>query len=151
MMRRCIEALYMPTRRYIGFGDGVTSEMHQIYGSWWAEAVKNLRELMSSDWGPDHVLSKMWSNYFDSLLSHELYETEEDFTSILRFDIQTCNLWWSGSTITSLAPDILTGLTKIHHKALEDRLRAIAAPSYFPRPYARPPFQPSRAPATGPS
>ena len=119
--------------------------------SLWAEAVKNLRELMSSDWGPDHVLSKMWSNYFDSLLSHELYETEEDFTSILRFDIQTRNLWWSGSTITSLAPDILTGLTKIHHKALEDRLRAIAAPSYFPCPYARPPFQPSRAPAAGPS
>jgi len=109
--------------------DFIDSES-KLTRSLWAEAVKNLRELMSSDWGAGHVLHKMWGNYFDSLLSHELYETEDDFASILRFDIQTRNLWWSGSTTTSLAPDVLTGLTMIHHQALEDRLRAIIMPPY---------------------
>lgn len=55
----------------------------------WAEAfVRNLFELFNSGWGASHPLTLIWTDYFNTLLSHRLFtSSEQDFRSILRFDI----------------------------------------------------------------
>lgn len=112
--------------------DLITSET-RLTRSLWAEAAKNLIELLSSQWGSSHELTIMWKSYFDSLLAHKLFRSETDFASILKFDIKTRSLWWTGSELFKLAPDIMEDLATIHHDELELRLRNIASAAH-PQP-----------------
>ncbi len=106
--------------------DLVTSET-RLTRSLWAEAVKNLLELLALHWGSNHELTLMWKSYFDTLLAHKLFRSENDFSSILKFDIKSRNLWWTHSDTVKLAPDILEDLTATHHDELEQRLRNITS------------------------
>lgn len=67
----------------------------------------------------------MWSEYFNSLISHRFFYSEEHLQAILRHDIRTQNLWWAGTETTRLAPDCLAGLTLAHEDLFAERMESL--------------------------
>lgn len=66
----------------------------------------------------------MWTDYFNTLLSHRLFtSSEQDFQSILRFDIQTRKRWWSESEPLVFPTNVHEGLHFVYMQMFQERMQ----------------------------